>query len=104
MDNVCYVAVIRQQMCQSGTPVSRENVYSNLSQNTAIPLLNGYTLKISQGTNNSSDLQFINEMFGINLIFNISNGSAAVFDLPVENTIFRVTIFIQVRCCSKCCS
>ena len=99
MDNVCYTAVIRQQMCQSGVPVTRENVYSNIQQESVITLLNGYTLYITNSVSDTANLRFVNNILGINLVFNIAVGSVAMFDLPVESTIFRVSVFVQSRCC-----
>ncbi len=104
MDNICYTVIIRQQMCQSGTPVTRENAYSNVSQNSTLELLNGYTLSISISTNNTSNLRFTNTMFGIDIQFNIANDTVVTFDLPVENTIFRVSVFVQARCCKESCN
>ena len=102
MDNVCYTVVVRQQMCQSGVPITRENAYSNVSQNTALNLLNGYTLTLSISTNNTVNLRFTNIPFGIDVLFNVSIDSLNTFDLPVENTIFRVSVFVQARCCKSC--
>lgn len=102
MDNVCYTVIVRQQMCQSGTPVTRENAYSNVSQESALELLNGYTLRISASTSNTSNLRFTNTLFDIDIQFNVANDTVTIFDLPVENTIFRVSVFIQARCCKDC--
>ena len=107
MDNICYLVLIRQQVCQSGVPITRENVYSNISQSSTISLLNGYTLNISISINGTANLRFINTLFGIDLIFNISEGIVNSFDLPVENTIFRVSVLIKSRCCyteKNCCN
>ena len=71
MDNVCYTVIIRQQVCQSGVPVTRENAYSNISQNSIITLLNGYTLHISLSSGGTVNLRFMNTLFGIDIIFNI---------------------------------
>lgn len=101
MDNVCYTVIIRQQMCQSGVPITRENVYTNISQNSVIDLLNGYTLSFSISTNSTANLRFTNTLFGIDLIFNISEDTVNVFDLPVENTIFRVSVLFKARCCNE---
>lgn len=100
MENICFTVIIRQQMCQSGVPVTRENVYSNISQNSTINLLNGYTLNLSISAGDTTSLQFINGALGINLAFNIQNQNVALFDLPVDNTIFRVSIFVQKNCCA----
>jgi len=108
MDNICYTVIIRQQMCQSGVPVTRENVYTNISQNSIIDLLNGYTLSFSVATNGTANLRFTNSLFGIDFIFNIAEGTVNVFDLPVESTIFRVSVLFRARCCDEqknnCCS
>lgn len=102
MDNVCYTVIVRQQMCQSGTPVTRENAYSNVSQGALLELLNGYTLRLESSMSNTSNLRFTNTLFGIDIQFNIANDTVTIFDLPVENTIFRVSVFIQARCCKDC--
>lgn len=102
MDNVCYTVIVRQQMCQSGTPVTRENAYSNVSQGTLLELLNGYTLRLESSMSNTSNLRFTNTLFGIDIQFNIANDTVTIFDLPVENTIFRVSVYVQARCCKDC--
>ena len=101
MDNICYTVIIRQQMCQSGVPVTRENVYTNISQNSIIDLLNGYTLSFAISTNDTANLRFINTLFDIDLVFNIAENTVNVFDLPVENTIFRVSVIFKARCCDE---
>lgn len=99
MEYTCYMLVVRERTCQSGVPVTNEKVYTNISNIDSIMLDNGYVLNVSQGTNNTLILNFVNTAFDINLEFKLIDATSAVFDLPIQNGTYRVGVYLKLRCC-----
>lgn len=107
MNNICYTLAIRQRRCQNGIARELDNIYTNVSTSSIIPLSFGYVVTIISKNQNSISIQISNQNFMPNTIFNIPSGSFKIFDLPTENGTLRV--FIGATCidCSDtvvCCT
>lgn len=101
MDNICFFVTIRQRICQSGIPITSNNTYTNISNNTQIILNNGYILTIYRISNNRLRLTFSNTGFNLSFYFDVENGSTNIFDLPIEGGTFRILIFAAMCCCEE---
>lgn len=107
MDNFCYTLAIRQRRCQNSISRELDNVYTNVTTSSIIPLSFGYVVTIISKNQNSISIQISNPNFMPNTIFNIPSGSYKVFDLPVENGTLRVFIGATGIDCSDtivCCT
>lgn len=104
MECTCFSLIIRDRICQSGVPVTSEQVYSTIPSDT-VTLQNGYTLVVSNGSSDTINLNFINVVFGINVAFTIDSGTSHVYDLPIDSGTYRVGIFMQKIACNTttCC-
>ena len=103
MDNICFIISTRQRICQSGVPINIDNTYTNVANNTAILLSNGYTLTVSRASNNLIRLTFSNPTFDLLFFFDVENGTTNIFDLPIDGGTFRIAIFAAMRCCDNTC-
>lgn len=107
MNNFCYTLAIRQRRCQNGIARELDNVYTNVTTSSIIPLSFGYVVTIISKNQNSISIQISNPNFMPNTIFNIPSGSFKVFDLPTENGTLRVFIGATGIDCSDtvvCCT
>ncbi len=108
MNEFCYTLAVRQQRCQNGISRRIDNVYTNVTNSSIIPLSFGYQIRVITRNANSIAVEISNLDFMPNTIFNIPNGSYKIFDLPTENGTLRVFIGATgincentVVCCSK---
>lgn len=107
MDAICYTLAVRQRTCENGIPRRIDNVYTNISTNTMIPLSFGYCLRFISNSSSFATVQICNQNFIPNLLFNIPNGGYKIFDLPTENGTLRVFIGATGIDCSEtvvCCT
>lgn len=107
MNNFCYTLAIRQRRCQNGISRELDNVYTNVTTSSIIPLSFGYVVTIISKNQNSISIQISNPNFMPNTIFNIPSGSFKIFDLPTENGTLRVFIGATGIDCSDtvvCCT
>lgn len=104
MECTCFSLIIRDRICQSGVPVTSEQVYSTIPSDTVI-LQNGYTLIISNGSSDNILLNFINISLDIDVTFSIQSGTSQVYDLPIDSGTYRVGVFMQKSTCNQtaCC-
>ena len=107
MNNICYTLAIRQRRCQNGISRELDNVYTNVTTSSILPLSFGYQVTIISLNANSISIQISNPDFIPNMIFNIPSGSFKIFDLPTENGTLRVSIGATSIDCSDtvvCCT
>ena len=107
MCDFCYTIAIRQITCQNGIPRNIDNVYTNITSGSTIPLSFGYNATFISGTNNRASIQISNPNFIPNLIFNIANNTYKIFDLPKESGTLRVYIGVTIIDCTDtviCCN
>lgn len=101
MNTYCYTLAIRQRTCENGISRSNDNVYTNITPNSVIPLNFGYNITFLSGTSTYASIQISNSNQIPNLIFNISSGNYKIFDLPVQNGTLRVYIGVSSIICSE---
>lgn len=107
MDRLCYTLAIRQRTCQNGVGSRIENIYTNVTPNTIIPLSFGYSVTFISSTATYATIQISNPDMILNTIFNIPSGSYKIFDLPVLNGTLKVYIGATSINCEEtivCCS
>lgn len=107
MENACFTLAVRQRRCENGIARNIDNVYTNVTPNSNIPLSFGYTLTFISAGTNSATIQISNPDRIPNLVFNIPSGSFKIFDLPTENGTLRVFVgATSIACCDTvvCCN
>jgi hypothetical protein len=92
MNETCYTLAVRQRTCQNGISRRIENVYTNVNNNTVIPLSFGYLITVVTRNFRNITIQLSNPSYIPNTIFNIPNGGSKTFDLPKENGTIRVFV------------
>lgn len=92
MNNFCYTLAIRQRTCENGVARYTDNVYTNVTNGTEILLNFGYILTFISSNSDSVTIQLSNPDQIPNLLFNITNNSYKVFDLPVQNGTARIYV------------
>lgn len=102
-DCCCFALAIRQRSCQNGISKNIDNVYTNITTKTSIPLELGYKLTVISISCTSITIKISNPDFIPDLVFNIPNNSFKIFDLPQEACLFRVAIGIKQICCATSC-
>lgn len=107
MDRVCYTLAVRQRTCQNGIARNIDNVYTNVTTNSIIPLKFGYQLTVISKNANNITVQLSNQDQIPNMVFNIPNGNFKIFDLPVESGTLRVYVGATAIDCEEtvvCCT
>lgn len=101
MNNYCYTLAVRQRTCENGIARSSDNVYTNITPDSVIPLNFGYNVTFLSGTSSYASIQISNNIQIPNLIFNIPSGSYKIFDLPVQTGTLRVYIGVSGIVCGE---
>lgn len=102
MDNICYFIKVQFRICQSGVPISSEKIYTNVSENTVIQLYYGYTIQLSNASNNEVNILIANSALNLSFNITVSNGETLLLDLPLDNGTFRLSLVALARCCAQC--
>lgn len=100
MNEFCYTLSVRQIKCQNGIANSTDNIYTNITVNSVIPLGLGYTLTFISANQTTGTIQISNSAFIPNILFNIPSGSYKIFDLPVESGNIRIYVGLTAINCS----
>ena len=107
MNNFCYTLAVRQRKCQNGISNVTDNVYTNITNNSVIPLGFGYTLTFISSNSSTATIQLSNPDFIPNILFNIPSGRYKIFYLPVESGTVRIQVGVTAIDCSNtiaCCN
>ncbi len=107
MNNFCYTLAVRQRKCQNGISNVTDNVYTNITTNSVVPLGFGYNLIFISSNSSTATIQLTNSAFIPNILFNIPSGSYKIFDLPVDSGTIRVYVGVTAIDCSDtvaCCN
>jgi hypothetical protein len=100
----CYTLAIRQNTCQSNVNKNFENIYTNIAEQTEIPLSFGYTLTYINGTSTNISITLSNPIFIPNISFTIPADTFVIYDLPCECGTFRVYVGAKkISCAPTCC-
>lgn len=103
-DCCCYTLAIRQISCQNSISRCIDNVYTNISIGSKIPLEFGYNVTCIKVSCSSVTIQITNPNFIPKLIFNIPNNSFKIFDLPLQSGTLIVIIGARQTCCPLSCA
>lgn len=99
MESFCYDIAIRQRKCQNNISVTSDNVYTNVDNESQIPLAFGYTLSIISKNRNSVTIEIENFDLLDKVKFNIPNDTFKTFDLPVYNGTLILLIGVVRNTC-----
>lgn len=100
----CYTLAIRQMSCQNSISRCIDNVYTNITNGSNIPLDFGYNVSCICVNCSSVTIQITNPNFIPTLIFNIPNDSYKIFDLPTQSGTLIVIIGAKQTCCPPTCA
>lgn len=107
MNGFCYTLAIRQIKCQNSIANTTDNVYTNITTGSVVPLGFGYSLTFVSATATTGTIEISNSSFIPNILFNIPSGSYKIFDLPVDSGTLRVSVGLSAINCSNtvaCCN
>lgn len=105
-NSCCYTLVIRQVTCQNGVRREINNVYTNVEDNTTIPLSFGYSLTVLSRTTSHVVVRLQNPNYIPSLIFTIPVDSYKEFNVPKESGTLIIFIGVKRATCpsTQCCS
>lgn len=102
-DCCCFALAIRQRSCQNGISRNIDNIYTNITIGTTIPLEFGYKITVTNISCCNISIKLSNPDFIPDLIFNIPNDSFKSFDLPQQACLLQVCVGAkQISCPSIC--
>jgi len=99
MNNCCYSLAIRQNRCQNGIPITSDNIYTNIEDNSIIELSYGYSLRVISRHETYVVIELSNPSLLPPVFFHIPNDDFKEFDLPLLNGTFILLIGAQRIAC-----
>lgn len=98
--NCPYNIAIRQVYCQNGIPRTIENVYTNVSPTTQMPLEFGYTITYISGDSKTATILLENSLFIPSVTFKIPTGGYKILNLEAPNGSLKV--YVGARIYNNC--
>lgn len=95
----CRSILIRQTICVNGVPNTSENVYTNLTLGSIVPLKYGYSMTLLSNISDSTVITITGLSFALSVT--IEEGRFKMFDLPVEGGKYELFIGISNTCNTK---
>lgn len=99
----CFALAIRQKSCQNSISRCIDNVYTNITLGSSIPLEFGYNITVTNITCSKITIKLSNPDFIPDLTFNITNNSFKLFDLPQQACCLQVCIGVKQISCPPTC-
>ena len=103
-DCCCFALAIRQKSCQNGISKNIDNIYTNITIGSTIPLEFGYKISVISINCSNTTIKLSNPDFIPDLVFNIPNDSFKIFDLPQEACSLQILVGAKQICCPTTCA
>ena len=103
-NDCCFILAIRQISCQNNINRCFDNVYTNITSGSNIPLEFGYNITCVAVTCSHVIIRISNPNFIPTLLFNIPCNSFKRFDLPQEAGTLNVLVGAKEICCPTSCA